>query len=94
MWPDLATKWSAAQIAQDALISRDDFRQRRMGEPLQKCLEAFGRLELANRRIAGGLAALLADPVDSAALAAVMKERDLLTALRYVGAPTRLGRRS
>ncbi len=87
MWPDLAPRWSAAQIAADAQISRDDFRQRRMGEPLQKYLEAFTRLEIANRRIIGGLAALLADPVDSVALAAVMKDKDLLTALRYIGAP-------
>lgn len=68
MWPDLAKRWTPAQIARDAALSREDFRQRRLGEPLQKYLEAFARLEQANRRIIGGLAALLADPVDQPVL--------------------------
>ncbi|MBI3887030.1 MAG: XamI family restriction endonuclease [Opitutae bacterium] len=87
MWPDLAPKWTAAQVARDAAIARDEFRQRRLGEPLQKYLEAFARLEKANRQIVGGLARLLAAPVNQPALAEIMGDKDLLTALRYVGAP-------
>ncbi len=87
MWPNLARRWTPAQIAQEATISRDDFRQRRMGEPLQKYLEAFTRLEKANRQIVGGLATILETPVNQTALAEVMRNKDLLTALRYVGAP-------
>ena len=87
MWPDLAPKWTAAEIARDAGVSRDDFRRRRMGEPLQKYLEAFERLEGANRRLIGGLAALLADPVNQLALADAVRDRALFTALRYIGAP-------
>lgn len=87
MWPKLARQWTAAEIARDAAIARDDFRQRRMGEPLQKYLEAFLRLEKANERIVGGLAAILRQPADQSALAEIMRDKDLLTALRYVGAP-------
>lgn len=87
MWPELAPHWTPAQIAREAALSRDDFRRRRMGEPLQKYLEAFARLEKANKQIVGGLATLLEEPVNQRALAEVMRNKDLLTALRYVGAP-------
>ncbi len=87
MWPDLARKWTPAEIAKDAALSREDFRQRRLGEPLQKYLEAYSRLEQANRNTIGGLATLLADPVNQTALADAMRAKDLLTALRYVAAP-------
>jgi len=87
MWPELAPRWNNTQIIRDTAKAREDFRQRRMGEPLQKYLEAFARLEKANERIIGGLAALLATPVNQRLLAEAVRDKDLLTALRYVGAP-------
>lgn len=87
MWPELAPHWTGNQIVRDAEIAREDFRRRRMGEPLQKYLEAFARLEKASARIIGGLGALLATPVNQTLLAEAVRDRDLLTALRYIGAP-------
>ncbi len=87
MWPSHARHWSLREITADAATARDDFRRRRLGEPREKYLEAFARLERANARIVGGLAALLATPVNQPLLAEVVRDKDLLTALRYVGGP-------
>lgn len=86
-WPNGARKWTPQEIAADVAVARDHFRQRRLGEPMQRYLEAFDALDRANRKLTPKLAELFADPVDAELVASFIRDDDLLTALRYLGAP-------
>lgn len=86
-WPRHARKWSANEIAQDALVAREDFRRRRFGEPLSRYLDAFSGFETANRWLIDRLEHLLGEPVDTKLIAAALKEERIEVALRYLGAP-------
>lgn len=86
-WPDKAVKWTIAEIVADAADAKELFRRRRLGEPLDNYLRAFEALEKANRRLLKDFPKLFSDPVDSNVVAELIKDEDLLTALRYLGAP-------
>lgn len=86
-WPAGARKWTPDEILKDAKDARDFFRQRRLGEPMANYLKAFGALEKANRELTPRLAEIFADPVNPDLIAKLVKDAELLTALRYLGAP-------
>lgn len=75
------------EIAADAAQAKNLFRQRRLDEPLDKYLAAFAPLHAANSRLIASLTWLLSDPVDPEFVASLVRDKDLLTALRYLGAP-------
>ena len=82
-WPSKARKWSLA----DAERAKELFRQRRLAEPMADYLEAFAVLERANKKLTAKLPQLVSDPVDPELVASLVREQDLLMALRYLGAP-------
>lgn len=86
-WPKDARKWSRQEILRDVEQAKELFRQRRLEEPKERYLEAFKSLERANKKVVELLPGLLADPVDPRLLSSLIREEDLLTALRYLGAP-------
>ena len=86
-WPKGARKWSPREVLQDAKQAKELFRQRRLEEPKERYLEAFQSLEQANKRVVELLPGLLADPVDPHLVSSLVQDEDLLTALRYLGAP-------
>lgn len=87
IWPDKAVKWTREQVIADAADAKELFRRRRLGEPLDKYLRAFEALEKANRRLIKEFPRLFTDPVDPLLVADIVRDEDLLTALRYLGAP-------
>lgn len=86
-WPKDARKWSRQEILRDVEQAKELFRQRRLEEPKERYLEAFKSLERANKKVVELLPGLLADPVDPRLLSSLVREEDLLTAFRYLGAP-------
>ena len=86
-WPAGAWKWTLEEIVNDSNEARDFFRQRRLGEPMANYLKAFAALEKANRELTPRLAEVFADPVDPDLIAKLVKDAELLTALRYLCAP-------
>ena len=86
-WPKGARKWSDNEIRKDAAAAKGLFRKRRLGEPKDLYLKAFGQLEKANKKVIGLLPQILADPVDPGLIASLVRDDHLLTALRYLGAP-------
>ncbi len=86
-WPHGAKRWTIEEIAADAAQARDLFRTRRLGEPKEQYLQAFRILEIANRDITPRLAEVFSDPVNPELIASLLKDDDLLTALRYLCAP-------
>lgn len=86
-WPKGARKWSPQEVLRDAKQAKELFRQRRLEEPKERYLEAFQSLELANKKVVELLPSLLADPVDPRLVSSLVQDEDLLTALRYLGAP-------
>jgi hypothetical protein len=86
-WPKGARFWEAHEIVADAQTAREQFRQRRFGEPMEKYLAAFVELERANRQVIGSLQALVGDPVSPRLIASFVRDQNMCTALRYLGAP-------
>lgn len=86
-WPERARKWTLREISRDANIAADRFRERRLGEPKARYLEAFALLDKANNALLGSLRRLSERPVDAKWLAGILSNEDLKTALRYIGAP-------
>ena len=86
-WPERARKWTLREISRDANIAANRFRERRLGEPKARYLEAFALLEKANNTLLGSLRRLSERPVDASWLAEILSNEDLKTALRYIGAP-------
>lgn len=86
-WPVGARKWSPEEIFGDVIQAAADFRERRLGEPKDKYLQAFELLETANGELVGSLSRLAERPVDTEWLASALANEHLKTALRYVGAP-------
>ena len=54
---------------------------------MDKYLAEFAALETANSRLVATLARLLSEPVDPELVASLIRDKDLFTALRYLGAP-------
>ena len=86
-WPHGTKRWTIEEIAADAASARDLFRLRRLGEPKAQYLQAFHVLEIANRDITPRLAEVFSEPVKPELIASLLKDEDLLTALRYLCAP-------
>ncbi len=86
-WPRGARFWELHEIIADAEVAREQFRQRRFGEPMDKYLAAFDELESANKEVIGNLHTLVGDPVDPHLIASFVRKPNLCTALRYLGAP-------
>jgi hypothetical protein len=86
-WPRHARKWSAAEIRKDVARAREHFRDRRVGEPQEKYLHAFRVIERANRTITPQLSRLFDDPLDVDLLMSIVKDKELLSAFRYLAAP-------
>lgn len=86
-WPKHARKWTIEEIAKDARRATEIFRERRLGEPKERYLKAFGLLEAANRTLMGSLARLKERPVDAGWVAELIADENLRIALRYLGAP-------
>ena len=86
-FPRLARKWTFEEIVSDAAIARDNFRRRRLGEPMDQYLKAFEALERANVNLVSQLPKIFEDPVDAVFISSVVRDEDVRTALRYLGAP-------
>lgn len=86
-WPKGARKWSSADIRADSARAREAFRDRRIGEPGERYLQAFQVIERANRTLAPRLSRLFEEPLDVDLLVSVVKDRELLSAFRYLAAP-------
>jgi hypothetical protein len=86
-WPKEARKWNPAEIRKDVGRARTLFRERRVGEPKEKYLHAFGVIEHANRTLTPQLSRLFDDPLDIDLLVSIVKDRELLSAFRYLAAP-------
>jgi hypothetical protein len=81
-WPKGARFWEKHEIVADAQAAREQFRQRRFGEPMEKYLAAFVELERANQQVIGSLNALVGDPVNPSLIANCVRDQNLCTALR------------
>jgi len=80
--------WSLQQIEADVDLARQDFRRRRLGEPLQRYLNAFDLVEPDVKRLASQIDKLLAGGPDAEAALRVLWATDTgRTAFRYLGAP-------
>lgn len=80
--------WSLAEIERDSADARGDFRQRRLGEPLARYLDAFDVAQPAVAVWVSQLERLLAeDPQAEAAVTKLLTDETGRTAFRYLGAP-------
>lgn len=86
-WPRGARQWSPAEIRADVVKAKKAFRDRRIGEPREKYVRAFQVIERANRALAPKLSRLFEDPLDVELLVSVVKDKELLSAFRYLAAP-------
>lgn len=86
-WPKNARKWSPEEIVKDAAESREEFRRRRFGEPMDQYLKAFDALEKANTKLIKDLPKLFQNPVDPVFIAELLSDDHMKIALRYLGAP-------
>ena len=83
-----APHWTRAEIEADVARARQDFRLRRLGEPLQRYLSAFDVAEPEVRALVAQLEALLAGGAAAeAGLRALWSADAGRTAFRYLGAP-------
>ncbi len=80
--------WSLAEIEADVAQSRQEFRRRRLGEPLQRYLSAFDLAEPDVVRMVSKLEDMLAGGAGTEAdLRALWSSDSGRTAFRYLGAP-------
>ncbi len=80
--------WTEAEIERDTGDAREEFRRRRLGEPLQRYLTAFEATEPEVADLLAGLDKLLAGGPDAEArLQALWASEIGRTAFRYLGAP-------
>ena len=87
-WPAKAQRWSADELTADAALAVAEFRARRLGEPLQRYLDAFDANEPINPALIGRLSEVLASahPPDEFMRSLWATEAGR-TAFRYLGAP-------
>lgn len=87
-WPAGAPRWSPAQVAADVAAGRSDFRARRLGEPLQRYLDAFDAAEPMMAKLIQRLEQIFAaGPEALALLGEFWRTDEGRTAFRYLGAP-------
>lgn len=81
-------RWTPAQIEADALAARNEFRARRLGEPVERYLRAFDASRPHHSALIGELRAALAGGAGSAELFERLWATEAgRTAFRYLGAP-------
>ena len=87
-WPRHARYWQAAEVAADVAAARDEFRSRRLGEPLARYLAAFDDARAVHAELIVGLEGALALDTAGVALLARLWATDAgRTAYRYLAAP-------
>ena len=87
-WPAGARRWSMGEIETDAAASRVDFRQRRLGEPLQRYMDAFDAVEPVLEPLMARLREVLSGGPSAHDLLRELWSSDVgRTAFRYLGAP-------
>ena len=87
-WPRHARYWQVAEVVADVLAARNEFRSRRLGEPLARYLAAFDAAQGAHADLIDGLQGVLALDADGVALLARLWATDAgRTAYRYLAAP-------
>lgn len=86
-WPKGVKRWSRDEVFSDVMLSKEEFRRRRFGEPMDRYLEAFAVLKDANKQLINDLPKLFENPVNPSFIASLLADEHLKTALRYLGAP-------
>ena len=87
-WPRHARFWQAAEVAADVAAARNEFRSRRLGEPLARYLAAFDAAQAVHAELIAGLEGALALDAAGVALLARLWATDAgRTAYRYLAAP-------
>lgn len=80
--------WSATEVEADAAAARAEFRQRRLGEPLARYLEAYDKAHPGVERWIAELGTVFDDnAMARARLKALLATEEGRTILRYLGAP-------
>ncbi len=81
-------RWTAEQIEADALTARNEFRARRLGEPVERYLAAFDASRPQLSALIGELRAALAGGLEGSQLLGRLWSTEAgRTAFRYLGAP-------
>ena len=87
-WLAGARHWSMAEIELDVAAGKADFRARRLGEPLQRYLDAFDAAHPVIAPLIDKLADVLSNSTASKEmLRDVLRDEEGKTAFRYLGAP-------
>lgn len=86
-WPKGARKWKSPEIRRDVARAKALFRERRVSEPRDRYLQAFEVIEKANRALAPKLTRIFDNPLDIDLLVSITRDRELLSAFRYLAAP-------
>lgn len=87
-WPAKARHWSAEELAVDAASAVAEFRARRLGEPLQRYLDAYDASVDVNQALIGRLNEVLAGADATHEFVQTLWATEAgRTAFRYVGAP-------
>jgi len=87
-WPAGARRWSIGEIESDVAASRADFRQRRLGEPLQRYLDAFDAVEPVLKPLMANMQEILSGELSAQGLLCELWQSEVgRTAFRYLGAP-------
>ena len=87
-WPRHARYWQAGEVAADVGAARNEFRSRRLGEPLARYLAAFDDAQAVHAELIAGLEGALALDIAGVALLARLWATDAgRAAYRYLAAP-------
>ena len=79
--------WTLEEITADCIQSEQEFRLRRISEPLEDYINEFDTAKLAADTIIDQLPDILSHPANQELLATLASDRYLSTALRYLAAP-------
>lgn len=85
-WPRGARHWTDAELASDVERAAQDFRARRLGEPMQRYLDAFDAARPQHEALIARLASVLAGN-DAELLRSLWSSEVGKTGFRYLGAP-------
>ena len=80
-------RWTRSELTRDAETSRELFRKQRLDEPLALYSTFFDEFVPVFGRIIDRLPLLAEDSLDPEAMSDLVRERDSLTAFRYLAAP-------
>ena len=87
-WPRHARYWQAGEVAADVGAARNEFRSRRLGEPLARYRAAFDDAQAVHAELIAGLEGALALDIAGVALLARLWATDAgRAAYRYLAAP-------